>query len=94
MDHDLNEFPVDLEIVDEALDVLHRLSLNYDENSPERKAIELAAFAMRFCHAERVRASFRSFINNMHRPLSEKERNHLKSMNIDPDTGDSLQDDD
>lgn len=85
---DFNEFPAELENVNEAIDALHRMSLNYDENSPERKAVELAAFALHFTNSERVRASFRSFIER--RPLSDNERNHLKFMNIDPDTGDSL----
>lgn len=90
MNIDPDELPEGLENFDEVLDVLHGLSLNYDENSPERKAIESAAHALHFTNSERVRASFRSFINNLHRPLSENERNHLIRMNIDPDTGEPL----
>jgi hypothetical protein len=70
--------------IESVLNTLEKIALNYDKNSQEYQAVEVAAKAAAFAFDQQVQSTFRSFLANF-RPLTAKERAHLASMNIDPD---------
>ena len=88
MNANFDEFLANPNCHEDICKVLEGVSSNYDENSEERKAIELAAYALCFIYAEDVRVRFKAFLNNINRPLSDTELAYIKSMNIDIDNFD------
>ena len=87
MSGDFKDFQCAFGDIESVFKTLEAVSQKYPESSDEHKAIEIAAKALGFAFTEQLQNSFKSFLENICRPLTEKERDHLKSMNIDPDTG-------
>jgi len=84
---DFKEFQSAFGNIESVCDTLESVARKYTEGSDEYKAIKMVAEALLFAFSEHAQSSFRSWLENLHRPLTEKERAHLRSMNIDPDTG-------
>lgn len=76
----------DIADMESVFKTLEEVAGEYDEDSNRRRAIELASKALLFAFTQQVQNSFRTFLNTFDRPLTEKEKDHLKSMNIDLDT--------
>jgi hypothetical protein len=65
---------------------LECVARNYAQGSDECKAIEVAAKALFFAFSNKVERDFGNFLEDFHRPLTQRQRDFLKSMNFDLDT--------
>jgi hypothetical protein len=65
--------------------ILESVAQKYPDDSIEYKSIELAARALAFVFESKVSEAFRSYILSSNEPLTDKQKEHLKSMGIEPD---------
>lgn len=70
--------------------ILESISKQYPSESDEQKALRLAGQALFFVFSEQVQQRFRRWRESMQDGLSDKQKDHLRSMGIDPETGESL----
>ena len=66
---------------------LEAIAKNYAPESDEYKALQLAGLAMHYVWDKQVREKFQQWIDSMDGGLSEKQKEHLRSMGINPDNG-------
>ncbi len=83
MPDDFNPLQGDIADMESVLKTLQEVAGKHYEDSDQRRAIELAAKALLFAFTQQVQNSFRTFLNTLERPLTEKEKDHLKFMSID-----------
>ncbi|MFA6173906.1 MAG: hypothetical protein WC701_09510 [Kiritimatiellales bacterium] len=69
---------------------LKLISENYAPDSEEFQALKLAKLAIQYVWDEQSRNKFRKWVGSMSEGLSDKQKTHLSSMGIDPETGESL----
>lgn len=62
---------------------LESVAGNYPEHSIEHQAIKLAAWALGFAFETKSRELFKSYIDSSDDPLTDKQKEHLRSMGID-----------
>jgi hypothetical protein len=72
---------------------LESISKNYSPESIECKTLELAGLALFYVYSEQVEQRFRRWRESMQGDLSEKQKEHLRSMGIDPEAGGSTKGD-
>jgi hypothetical protein len=68
---------------------LESISQNYSPESIESKTLELAGLALFYVYSEQVQQRFMRWRESIQGDLSEKQREHLRSMGIDSETGGS-----
>ena len=68
---------------------LESISKNYSPESIECKTLELAGLALCYVYSDQVEQRFRQWRESMQGDLSEKQKEHLRLMDIDPETGGS-----
>ncbi|HEV7503330.1 MAG TPA: hypothetical protein VGS07_00285 [Thermoanaerobaculia bacterium] len=70
--------------------ILESISKKYPSESDEQKALRLAGQALLFVFSEQVQQRFRRWRESMQGGLSDKQKEHLRSMGIDSETGEPL----
>jgi hypothetical protein len=73
------------EDIEGTIAVLESVAQKYPMDSIEYKSIELAERALAFVYQKKAWDVFRSYIASANEPLTDKQREHLRSMGIDPD---------
>ncbi|MRG90905.1 hypothetical protein [Polyangium spumosum] len=67
---------------DETLKTLERIAEKYDEGSPERAALEVAAKGLLFIHAAEHGNTFVEYLEQFDADLTEEQRRHLTRMGL------------
>ena len=80
------EQDIDFEQVGLTLEII---SKNYSPESVEFKTLKLAGLALFYVYSKQVEQRFRRWRESMQGDLSEKQKEHLRFMGIDPATGGS-----
>ncbi|NLD39349.1 MAG: hypothetical protein GX654_21035 [Desulfatiglans sp.] len=66
----------------EIFEILEKIASQFNKESKEYQAIEKASWALHFIRQEEVAARFEKFINDVNRPLTKEQINHMHSMGI------------
>lgn len=73
----------DFRDIDGMFAALESVAGNYPESSIEHKAIELAAWGLGFAFETKSREVFKNYVDSSDGPLTDKQKEHLRSMDID-----------
>jgi hypothetical protein len=67
-----------------TLELLEKTAKSYPPSSPEFQAIELAAKAILFIHANRQGRQFAEYIRGVNDPLTPEQKDFLRSIGLEP----------
>ncbi|HAW52408.1 MAG TPA: hypothetical protein DCX54_08805 [Flavobacteriales bacterium] len=72
--------------IEKASSILKLISEKYQPDSEEYKMLELAGLALHYALEEKSNDKFHKWLESVNKGLSEKQKNHLRSMGINPES--------